>query len=48
LQPIRSVEHNSNDVRRRRKSTRNPGERSTNPHGIKRERIGAGAAGEDN
>ncbi|HYG09877.1 MAG TPA: hypothetical protein VD835_07890, partial [Pyrinomonadaceae bacterium] len=47
LQPIRSVEHNSNDVRRRRKSTRKRGERSTNPHGVRRERVGAGSAGEE-
>jgi hypothetical protein len=39
LQPIRSVDHNG-EVRRPRKSTRKRGERSTNPHGVKRERIG--------
>jgi excinuclease ABC subunit C len=39
LQPIRSVDH-AGEVRKRRKSTRKRGERSTNPHGIKRERIG--------
>ena len=51
LQPIRSVDHEGNP-RRRRKSTRGRGERSTNPHGIKREKLseeneeGAGGAGE--
>jgi excinuclease ABC subunit C len=39
LQPIRSVDHRG-EVRRPRKSTRKRGERSTNPHGIKRERVG--------
>jgi excinuclease ABC subunit C len=39
LQPIRSVDHKG-EVRKRRKSTRKRGERSTNPHGIRRERIG--------
>ncbi|HZH88999.1 MAG TPA: excinuclease ABC subunit UvrC [Pyrinomonadaceae bacterium] len=39
LQPIRSVDHNG-ELRRPRKSTRKRGERSTNPHGVKRERIG--------
>ena len=39
LQPIRSVDHNG-EVRKPRKSTRKRGERSTNPHGVKRERIG--------
>jgi hypothetical protein len=38
LQPIRSVDHEGRP-RRRRKSTRERGERSTNPHGIKRERL---------
>ncbi|MBV8856214.1 MAG: excinuclease ABC subunit UvrC [Acidobacteria bacterium] len=37
LQPIRSVDH-SGEVRRRRKSTRKRGERSTNPHAVKREK----------
>lgn len=39
LQPIRSVDHKG-EVRKPRKSTRKRGERSTNPHGIKRERVG--------
>jgi hypothetical protein len=39
LQPIRSVDHNG-EVRRPRKSTRKRGERSTNPHAVKRERVG--------
>ncbi len=47
LQPIRSVEHNSGEVRRRRKSTRKRGERPTNPHAVRRERVGAGGAGEE-
>jgi excinuclease ABC subunit C len=38
LQPIRAVDH-AGEVRRRRKSTRKRGERSTNPHGIKREKL---------
>jgi hypothetical protein len=38
LQPIRSVDHNG-EVRRPRKSTRRRGERSTNPHGVKREKL---------
>ena len=37
LQPIRSVDHEG-EVRKRRKSTRKPGERSTNPHAVKREK----------
>jgi excinuclease ABC subunit C len=41
LQPIRSVDH-SGEVRKRKKSTRKRGERSTNPHGVKREKIGGG------
>ncbi|HZB47329.1 MAG TPA: excinuclease ABC subunit UvrC [Pyrinomonadaceae bacterium] len=41
LQPIRSVDHEGNP-RRRRKSTRGRGERSTNPHGIKREKLSEG------
>jgi len=40
LQPIRSVDHLGN-VRAPRKRTRKPGMRSTNPHGIKREKIGS-------
>ncbi|HJR06286.1 MAG TPA: excinuclease ABC subunit UvrC [Pyrinomonadaceae bacterium] len=39
LQPIRSVDHKG-EVRKRRKSTRKRGERSTNPHAIRREKIG--------
>jgi hypothetical protein len=38
LQPVRSVDHRG-EVRGRRKSTRKRGERSTNPHGIKREKL---------
>jgi excinuclease ABC subunit C len=38
LQPIRSVDH-AGEVRARRKSTRKRGERSTNPHAIKREKL---------
>jgi NAD-dependent DNA ligase len=37
LQPIRSVDH-SGEPRRRRKSTRKRGERSTNPHTVKRQK----------
>ncbi|HYY98844.1 MAG TPA: excinuclease ABC subunit UvrC [Pyrinomonadaceae bacterium] len=37
LQPIRSVDH-AGEPRKRRKSTRKRGERSTNPHGVKREK----------
>ncbi len=37
LQPIRSVDH-AGEVRQRRKSTRQRGERSTNPHAVKREK----------
>ena len=39
LQPIRSVDH-TGEVRPRRKSTRKRGARSTNPHAIKREKLG--------
>jgi excinuclease ABC subunit C len=39
LQPVRSVDHEGN-ARRRRKSTRKRGERSTNPHAVKREKVG--------
>jgi excinuclease ABC subunit C len=48
LQPIRSVDHNG-EVRKPRRSTRKRGERSTNPHGVKRERIGKAedAAGDE-
>jgi excinuclease ABC subunit C len=38
LQPIRSVDH-SGEVRKRKKSTRKRGERSTNPHGVRREKL---------
>lgn len=38
LQPIRSVDH-TGEPRKRRKSTRKRGERSTNPHGVKREKV---------
>ncbi len=41
LQPVRSVDH-TGAPRPRRKSTRKRGERSTNPHGIKREKVGDG------
>ncbi|HVF44752.1 MAG TPA: helix-hairpin-helix domain-containing protein, partial [Pyrinomonadaceae bacterium] len=41
LQPIRSVDH-AGEVRKRRKSTRKRGERSTNPHGVKREKLSGG------
>ena len=37
LQPIRSVDH-SGEPRQRRKSTRKRGERSTNPHTVKRQK----------
>jgi hypothetical protein len=40
LQPIRSVDHNGEVRQPRRKSTRKRGERSTNPHAVKRERVG--------
>ncbi|MFL6254937.1 MAG: helix-hairpin-helix domain-containing protein, partial [Pyrinomonadaceae bacterium] len=39
LQPIRSVDH-AGVPRQRRKSTRKRGERSTNPHVVKREKLG--------
>jgi excinuclease ABC subunit C len=38
LQPIRSVDH-AGEARPRRKSTRKRGERSTNPHAVRREKI---------
>jgi NAD-dependent DNA ligase len=38
LQPLRSVDHKG-EVLRRRKSTRKRGERSTNPHGVRREKL---------
>jgi excinuclease ABC subunit C len=46
LQPIRSVDHNG-EVRQRRRSSRRRGERSSNAHAIKRERIGKEEEGED-
>jgi excinuclease ABC subunit C len=39
LQPIRSVDHTGQILRARRRSTRKRGERSSNPHGIKREKL---------
>jgi hypothetical protein len=44
LQPIRSVDHEGNP-RPRRRSTRKRGERSTNPHGVRREKL-SGEGGE--
>jgi NAD-dependent DNA ligase len=41
LQPIRSVDH-TGEPRKHRKSTRKRGERSTNPHAVKREKVGSG------
>ncbi|MCA1632711.1 MAG: hypothetical protein LC802_03080 [Acidobacteria bacterium] len=38
LQPIRSIDHEGNPLKRRR-STRKRGERSTNPHGVRREKV---------
>ncbi|MDT5294181.1 MAG: excinuclease subunit [Acidobacteriota bacterium] len=38
LQPVRSVDH-TGQVRARRKSTRKRGERSTNPHAVRREKL---------
>jgi hypothetical protein len=46
LQPIRSVDQNG-EVRQRRRSTRKRGERSSNAHAIKRERIGKEEEGEE-
>jgi excinuclease ABC subunit C len=40
LQPVRSVDQEGR-VRQRRRSTRKPGERSTNPHGVRREKLSA-------
>ncbi len=45
LQPIRSVDHRG-EVRKRKRSTRRRGERSTNPHGVRREQLGAADEGE--
>jgi hypothetical protein len=39
LQPIRSVNH-LGEVRARKTRTRKRGERSSNPHGVKREKTG--------
>ncbi|HYE13421.1 MAG TPA: excinuclease ABC subunit UvrC [Pyrinomonadaceae bacterium] len=44
LQPIRSVDHEGRP-RQRRKTTRKPGERSTNPHAVRREKL-SGEGGE--
>jgi len=44
LQPVRSVDHEGNP-RRHRKSARKRGERSTNPHGVRREKPGDEEAG---
>ena len=41
LQPIRAVDHTGRS-RSRRRPTRNRGERSTNPHGVKREKLSEG------
>ncbi len=38
LQPIRSVDH-TGQLRRKKKRTRKRGERSTNPHSVKREKL---------
>ncbi len=38
LQPIRSVDH-MGELRRRKRRTRKRGERSTNPHSVKREKL---------
>jgi hypothetical protein len=38
LQPVRSVDHEG-QPRRRRKSARKRGERSTNPHAVRRENL---------
>jgi excinuclease ABC subunit C len=38
LEPIRSVDH-AGEVRQRKKSARRRGERSTNPHGVRREKL---------
>jgi excinuclease ABC subunit C len=46
LQPIRSVDH-AGQVRARRRSTRKRGERSTNPHGVKREKLKGEGDGEE-
>jgi excinuclease ABC subunit C len=46
LQPIRSIDH-AGEVRGRRKSTRKRGERSTNPHAVKREKLAAAKDGDE-
>src|SRR5215207_9711567 len=46
LQPIRSVDHEGNP-RRRRKPARKRGERSTNPHGVRREKLSEGNGDEE-
>jgi excinuclease ABC subunit C len=43
LQPIRSVDH-SGEIRPPRRTTRKRGERSTNPHSVRREKIGKAEA----
>ena len=45
LQPIRSVDQ-SGEVIKRRKSTRKRGERSSNPHAVRREKLAAAVTGE--
>ena len=40
LQPIRSVDHRG-ELRARRTRTRKRGERSSNPHGVRREKLSA-------
>jgi excinuclease ABC subunit C len=46
LQPIRSVDHEGR-LRAPRRSTRRRGERSTNPHGVKREKLSEEDAAEE-
>jgi excinuclease ABC subunit C len=46
LQPVRSVDH-AGEVRRRRKPTRKRGERSTNPHAVRREKPGGDGGARD-
>lgn len=40
LQPVRSVDHRGEVRRKRKRGVRALGNRSTNPHGVKREKIG--------
>jgi hypothetical protein len=47
LQPIRSVDHAGN-VRTRPRRTRKRGERSTNPHAVKREKLSASESSTEN